>query len=174
MVDKIEDLRFVVDENLIAVGRALALLRPDLGAVNQPPLDHLLPSGTLDPDWIPIVASRRWTVITNDKGLRTRHSEAQLALDKGLRVVHLFRAGNLNRWQQATRLLAHWPAVEKLLTLHPSGPLWLSVRARRAGHDVRTWPCRTRLSWTVCESMLVASRAPVSRWRADIGRNAGR
>lgn len=128
---RLEDVELVVDENLVGLGRALSLLRPDVAVFGRAPVDRLLPSGILDSAWIPLVAERRWTVITDDRHLRTRPDEAWRAIDRGLRVVHLFKVGDLSTWDKAVRLLGNWPSVERRLALQKDGALWLSVRRSR-------------------------------------------
>ena len=124
------ELRFVVDENLARLGRAMAGLRRDTACFGQPPIADVLPLGIVDTEWIPIVAERGWAVITNDKRLRTRPGEASLALECGLRVIHLHgAAGYRSPWDQLVRLATRWDAIEVALAkgTHP----WLSVQDSR-------------------------------------------
>ena len=130
MPPAVDVLRFVVDENLLRLGRALSVLRSDLACVGRPPIDELLPSGIADSAWIPIVGVRGWVMITNDKRLRTRPPEAKLAIANRLMVIHLLGAGQLRGWNQAERLLSRWAAIEKHIAATPEGPWWLSVRAQ--------------------------------------------
>jgi hypothetical protein len=76
----LDDVRFFVDEDLSGLGLGLMCLRNDVAVGGMEPVRELVPR--LDRDWIPVVAARRWVVITNDKHLRTRPDEAQLALDQ--------------------------------------------------------------------------------------------
>ncbi len=69
----------------------------DTARFGRPPVDDLLPQGILDTDWIPIVGVG-WVVISNDRHLRTRPVEAELAVAHKLKVVHLHgRVGGLVR-----------------------------------------------------------------------------
>lgn len=71
-------------------------------------------------------------VISNDRHLRTRPVEAELAVAHKLKVVHLHgRVGGLVAWAQLTRLAARWPAIEHQYEKAPEGPWWLSVRRSR-------------------------------------------
>ncbi|MGQ0773266.1 MAG: hypothetical protein ACT4NY_02430 [Pseudonocardiales bacterium] len=45
-------------------------LRRDVIVGRRVPAIEVVPKD--DPDWIPIVAARRWVVITNDRHIRTR------------------------------------------------------------------------------------------------------
>lgn len=123
----LEDVRFFIDENTIALGKAIAGLRNDTALIGRPPVDQLVTVGMLDVEWIPIVASRGWVVITIDHHLRTRPNEAGLALEHGLKYVNLKGVGNLTRWAQLVRLANHWDGVEEFARTHPDGPWWLSL-----------------------------------------------
>lgn len=128
MPETLDDVRFVVDENLLRFGKAVRALRRDLTCVGEPPVADLLPAGILDPDWIPIVGEHGWIKITNDKRLRTKPAEATLAIENHLKVIHLYGAGNLTAWEQTVRFASRWASIEKHVTAHPDGPWWLSVR----------------------------------------------
>lgn len=119
-------VRFFVDEQLAGLGLGLMVLRSDLVVASHPPIADLPRD---DPDWIPEVAARGWVVITNDKHIRTRPGEAEIALQTGLRCVHLappVRAAA--RWDFARLLLRHWDAVEALRA--HAGPVWLQLDRR--------------------------------------------
>jgi hypothetical protein len=121
-------VQYVIDENLVRVGRAFAGLRDDMAVVGDPPITNDLPQGVLDPDWIPLVGRRAWIMITDDRGLRTRPNEAALALEYELKVIHLYGIGHARPWVQAVHLLSRWRSVEAFVGEHPVGPWWLSVR----------------------------------------------
>ncbi len=66
--------RFFVDENDLALGKALAEQHGDVvypGHVGFPEV----PRQTLDDDWLPIIGDRRLVVITRDKRIRYRPAE---------------------------------------------------------------------------------------------------
>jgi hypothetical protein len=123
----LDDIRYFVDENTLGLGKAVADLRDDTAVIGRPPVDSLLRLGMEDVEWIPIVGSRGWVVITIDHHLRTRPGEAHLAHQHGLKCVNLRGAGNLTRWAQLVRLTSHWDAVEEFTRTHPDGPWWLSL-----------------------------------------------
>lgn len=119
-------VRFYVDEDLAGVGLGLMALRSDLVVASHPPIANL-PRDDLD--WIPEVARRGWVVITNDKHIRTRPAEAEVALQAGLRCVHLAPPVKAaSRWDFARLLLRHWEAVEALCAR--AGPVWLQLDRR--------------------------------------------
>jgi hypothetical protein len=130
-VAALQDVRFVIDENLLRVGKGVVAVRRDTARFTQAPVDQLLPEGILDPDWIPIVGNRGWVVITNDLALRTRPNEASLAITHKLKAVHLYRVAGHSAWDQLVRLTTRWGAIEKHIAQQPDGPWWLSLRASK-------------------------------------------
>jgi hypothetical protein len=130
MQPPLDALRYVVDENLLRLGAAISKLRPDVACFGQHPLEDLLPSGIEDTVWIPIVGARGWIVVKNDRRIRTRPTEAALAIASHLKVIHLFNAGQLASWDQVVRLTSRWSAIERHVETSPDGPWWLSVRSQ--------------------------------------------
>ena len=68
---EVDNVTYVVDENLLRLGAGLVAVRKDTARFGRAPIDDILPLGILDTDWIPIVGRRGWIVITNDRHLRT-------------------------------------------------------------------------------------------------------
>ncbi|BCO57163.1 hypothetical protein LTQ56_05570 [Mycobacterium intracellulare subsp. intracellulare] len=131
----LDDVGYVVDENLLSLGAGMAGLRRDTARFSRPPVDALLPLGIPDPQWIPIVGDRGWIIITNDRRLRTRPDEAELAIKHKLKVIHLHGdIGSKPAWDQMVRIASRWAAIERHVERSPDGPWWLSVR--RNGVDV--------------------------------------
>ncbi|MDX1887845.1 hypothetical protein [Mycolicibacterium sp. 120270] len=127
---EVDNVTYVVDENLLRLGAGLVAVRKDTARFGRAPIDDILPLGILDTDWIPIVGRRGWIVITNDRHLRTRPVEAELAIAHKLKVVHLHgKVGGQSAWAQLTRLTARWPAIENQHEKAPEGPWWFSVRS---------------------------------------------
>ncbi len=123
----IEDVKYVVDENLLSLGNGMVAVRRDTARFSRAPVEELLPRGILDTDWIPIVGDRGWVMITNDRRLRTRPVEAQLAIAHRLKVVHLHgKIGNQPAWDQLIRLATRWSDVADQQP--KEGPWWLSLR----------------------------------------------
>ena len=120
-------LRFVVDENTLAVGKVMQQLRDDVAYVGDPLISDLIPRRSLDKHWIPVAAKHGWVAITNDHHMRTRHYEASLALEHGLMVVNIKGVGHRTAWDQLVRLTKHWQSVERFIAKNPAGPWWLSL-----------------------------------------------
>ena len=101
---ELEDVVYVVDENLARLGNGIVAVRRDTARFSRAPVDELLPEGIADPEWIPIVGDRGWVVITSDRRLRTRPREAELAIAHKLKVVHLHGdIGTRPAWDQLVR-----------------------------------------------------------------------
>lgn len=64
-------VRFVIDENTLAVGKVMQQLRDDVAYVGDLLISDLIPRRSLDKHWIPVVAAHGWAAITNDSRLRT-------------------------------------------------------------------------------------------------------
>ncbi|MDZ7882210.1 MAG: hypothetical protein U5N53_04540 [Mycobacterium sp.] len=123
----IGDVKYVVDENLLSLGNAMVAVRRDTARFSRAPVEELLPRGILDTDWIPIVGDRGWVMITNDRRLRTRPVEAQLAITHRLKVVHLHgKIGNQPAWDQLIRVATRWSDISDQQP--KEGPWWLSLR----------------------------------------------
>ncbi|ORW04121.1 hypothetical protein [Mycobacterium kyorinense] len=126
---EVDDVVYVVDENLLRLGNGLTAVRKDTAVFSRPPVDELLPQGIRDPEWIPIVGDRGWVLITTDRRLRTRPHEATLAITHKLKVIHLHGdVGKRSAWDQLVRVAVRWGSIEGQLARAPEGPWWLSLR----------------------------------------------
>jgi hypothetical protein len=126
------DVKYVVDENLLSLGNGMVAVRRDTARFSRAPLDQLLPRGITDPEWIPIVGDRGWVIITNDKRLRTRPTEAELAIAHKLKVVHLRGSiGSRPAWDQLVRVATRWTSIHSQVESRPEGPWWLSVQSSK-------------------------------------------
>src|SRR5579863_9768837 len=78
----------------VGLAHALRLLNKDAHDVREEPD---LGRGTLDETWIPYVAERNWTVITQDRNIARRKDQLQLL--RSHRVGAFIIAGkNLDGW----------------------------------------------------------------------------
>ena len=111
----ITDVTYIVDENLLSLGNAMVAARHDTARFSRPPVEELLPRGIADTEWIPIVGDRGWVMITNDRRLRTRPAEAELAIAHRLKVVHLHgKVGSQPAWDQLVRVATRWLSVTEI------------------------------------------------------------
>jgi len=123
-------LRFFVDENVIGLGRSLAMAREDVVTPGHPLIPEV-PLGAIDPDWIPRVAQRDLVVLTRDRRMRYKPGERHLLLEHGLRVVALTGAKNMSTWEMLELVVRHWARLEKFISVHGAGPWWCSWTAGR-------------------------------------------
>jgi len=118
---QIEQVRWFVDESLYPVGAALAEVRTDTVHPGHLELPQV-PRGTLDLDWIPIVAQSDHVVITRD---RFAHQGEWLALrDAGVRVVRMAGKAETTSFERLKLLCDRWAAMERMTGDAGDGP-WL-------------------------------------------------
>ena len=80
---------YFTDENMLGLGKLLRRSgRDDLLYPGHEDLPQV-PLGTLDLDWMPVVAERELIVLTRDKHIRTRPAELRVYLEHGVRSVWL-------------------------------------------------------------------------------------
>jgi len=103
-------VEWFVDESMIAVGKALSVVRNDLVFPGHPncPIER----GAPDEDWLPIVGARGWTVLMRDKRIRYRTSERRRLMEHGVRAYCLTGSGNRTRWEMLQLLVRHWDHIE--------------------------------------------------------------
>lgn len=102
-------LRFFVDENMLAVGHALAAVRDDVVYPGHPALPDV-PRGTLDTSWLPIVGANghNLVVFTRDKGITRKTGEALALRDHGIRMFVLTGKQDLTAWEKLDLLVRSW------------------------------------------------------------------
>jgi hypothetical protein len=81
----LEQSTFYVDECL---GRQIVLDLRAAGMLIEAWHDHF-PSGTDDVDWLPVVGSRAWVVLTKDKAIRRKPWELEKVITAGVRMFTL-------------------------------------------------------------------------------------
>lgn len=119
-------LRFFVDESALGLGKALAIARTDVIHAGHPLIPEV-PLGTLDPDWIPAVATRNLTVIARDRRIRTKPGELRLLRDHGLRVFWIAGKRDLATWGYLARIVRRWDDLERTLAANGTGPWFVAV-----------------------------------------------
>jgi len=77
-------IRFFVDENDLALGRALAETNPEVVYPGHPDLPEV-PRGSLDDEWLPVIGRRGLVVITRDSRIRYRRVEKDRWVAFGVR-----------------------------------------------------------------------------------------
>lgn len=120
--------RFFVDENDLALARALASARHDVVHPGHGRLAEV-PKGTPDVDWMPIVAAKDLVVISRDKKIRTRTAELAAYRECGLRVFFLTGTTSQDTWESLSILVRRWEQIEEIITEEGRGPWAYSATA---------------------------------------------
>ena len=120
--------RYFVDENMIAIGRALAAVRDDVVYPDHPHLPEIHRAAR-DVDWLPIVGAsgRNLVVITRDKKIRTKSAEALALRDHQVRIIFLTGSKDQTRWGKLELLVRSWDRMERAIVKAGAGPWALSL-----------------------------------------------
>lgn len=121
--------RFFVDENDLALGKALDAVRGDVVYPGHPDLPEV-PRGALDDQWLPVVAEKGLVVITRDKKIRYRPAEKRAWIDHGVRGFVLTGKKSQTTADSHAILDRHWPTIEAAVEGEPDGPWMRSVTDR--------------------------------------------
>lgn len=120
-------LRFFVDESILGLGKALAIAREDVIHAGHPLIPEV-PTGTLDPVWMPAIAARSLVVIGRDRRIRSKPVELTLLHQHGLRVFWIAGKRDLNSWGYLTRIVRRWDEIERVIADRGAGPWFMEVR----------------------------------------------
>jgi hypothetical protein len=114
---------FFVDENDLALGRALDAARSDVVMPGHPKLPEV-PRGTLDPDWLPLIGRSGLIVITRDKRMRRRAGEKLAWCQHGVRGFVLTGAGSQSTWESIRVIARWWDEIQAVIGSRGPGP-WM-------------------------------------------------
>ena len=132
-------IRYYVDVDIIGLGKLLVQARSDVTYAGDPggigvdkrirPASPVAPSA-LDHEWIPMVASLGWLVITRDRHMLNRPAERQEILQSGARHVRLNPSkGQLSKWDQLEILMIRWRSIEAVAD-QPGPWVYAATRTR--------------------------------------------
>lgn len=127
--------RFFADESVMGLGRVLALARRDVLYPGHRDIPEVRP-GTLDSDWMAVVATRGLVVFDRDRHIRTRPVEREAFRTHGLRVFWLAGKRDLSTWDSLRLLVQHWDRIEELVRDRGPGPWFQAV----SGAGIRELP----------------------------------
>jgi PIN like domain len=118
--------KFFVDENDLALGKALRAIHGDVVYPGHGELPSVA-RGALDDEWLPVIGSLGLVVITRDQRIRHRLIEKQLWVEHRVRGFVL-----TGRRSQSTadsiEILAHnWDEMGALIADLPRGPWMVAV-----------------------------------------------
>ena len=119
-------LRFFVDESALGLGKVLAIAREDVIHTGHPLIPEV-PLGTLDPDWIPVVAARDLVLIARDRRIRTKPGELRLLREHSLRVFWIAGKRDLSNWDTLLRMTRRWEDIESVVHDRGPGPWFMAI-----------------------------------------------
>lgn len=120
--------RFFVDENDLALGKALAQQRDDAVFPGHPELPEV-PRQTPDDEWLRVVGERQLIVITRDQRIRYRPVEKLAWVTHQVRGFVLTGRGSQSTEQSLNVLMQHWSGMEAMIEAEPAGPWMQAVTA---------------------------------------------
>lgn len=120
---------FFTDENALGLGKLLIREgRLDVVHPGHPDLPEV-PLGSLDLDWMPVVATRDLVVVTRDRHIRTRPAELRRHLELGLRSVWIGAKQDLAPRDQVALFLRHEARLRREMVKRGPGPWALALQA---------------------------------------------
>lgn len=120
---------YFTDENTLGLGKLLR--RSGREDVVYPGHEDLpeVPLGTLDLDWMPVVAQRDLIVLTRDRRIRTRPAELRAYWALGIRSVWLGAKQDLGPHDQLALFLKHEARLQRETIKRGPGPWALAMSA---------------------------------------------
>lgn len=118
-------LRWFVDETSMGLAKILAIAREDVVHPGHQSLVGV-PTGTPDPDWIPIIAAHGLVVISRDKRIRTKPAELAAFRSARLRVFWIAGKRDLSNWDNLKLVVKWWDRMEEIVRDRGPGP-WFQV-----------------------------------------------
>lgn len=121
-----ESARFFVDENDLALGKALAeehegVVYPGHSAIPE------VPRQAQDDEWLETIGEHGLVVITRDQRIRYRPVEKQAWIDHAVRGFVLTGRKSQSTAQSQAILNSHWRRIERLIDERPEGPWMYAV-----------------------------------------------
>jgi hypothetical protein len=118
--------RFFVDENDLALGKALAALHEGVMYPGHPDLPEV-PRQTLDDVWLPVIGTERLVVITRDNRIRYRPAEKLAWVEHRVRGFVLTGSKSQRTSDSLAILERHWKQLDMLAHTRPDGPWMYAV-----------------------------------------------
>ncbi len=118
---------YFTDENTLGLGKLLR--RSGRDDVLYPGHEALpdVPLGTLDLDWMPIVAERELIVVTRDRRIRTRPAELRAYREHGIRSVWIGAKQDMGVQDQFELFIHHEQRLQREITKRGPGPWALAM-----------------------------------------------
>lgn len=116
-------VRFYVDADTLGLAHVMVRLRWDVTYPGDPggrvkrhtrPACPITTTDVEDKDWIPVVASRGWTIISQDTKIEKRPAELAAVKANSTKLIALSSKEKLDVWRQLEILMCNWRAIERL------------------------------------------------------------
>lgn len=117
---------FFVDENDLALGKALAELYGNVVFPGHPDLPEV-PRQSVDDEWLEVVGVERLVVITRDQRIRYKPVEKRMWVEHQVRGFVLTGTTSQSTADSLGLLEHHWARVATMLEEKPSGPWMYAV-----------------------------------------------
>jgi hypothetical protein len=117
---------YFVDENDLALGKALAERRDDVVFPGRPALPEV-PRQSLDDEWLAVVGARQLVVITRDQRIRYRPVEKARWRESGVRGFVLTGRTSQSTTDSLELLERHWNQIEGIVQSRGDGPWMFAV-----------------------------------------------
>lgn len=123
----VDDPVYFTDENTLGLGKLL--VRAGRDDVIYPGHEALpdVPVGTLDLDWMPIIARLDLVVVTRDRRIRTRPAELRAYWEFGIRSVWLGAKQDMGPRDQLQLFLRHEERLRREIVKRGAGPWALAI-----------------------------------------------
>lgn len=118
--------RFFVDENDLALGKALADLHGNVVFPGHSDLPEV-PRRSLDDEWLAVIGAQGLVAITRDKRIRYRPVERTMWVDHRVRGFVLTGTASQSTSDSLTLLQRHWAEMAVIVEAEPVGPWMYAV-----------------------------------------------
>ncbi len=118
--------RFFVDENDLALGKALADLHGNVVFPGHPDLPGV-PRRSLDDEWLAVIGAQDLVVITRDKRIRYKPVEKRMWVDHRVRGFVLTGTASQSTADSLALLERHCATIAAIVEAVPAGPWMYAV-----------------------------------------------
>lgn len=117
---------FFVDENDLAMGKALAELHGNVVFPGHPDLPEV-PRQSHDDEWLGVIGGRDLVVITRDQRIRYRPVERRMWVEYRVRGFVLTGTTSQSTIDSLALLQRRWPDMVAIVVARPAGPWMYAV-----------------------------------------------
>jgi len=118
--------RFFVDENDLALGKALAELHGNVVFPGHPDLPKV-PRRSPDDEWLEVVGTEGLVVITRDQRIRYRPVEKRMWVEHRVRGFVLTGTASQSTADSLSLLEQRWARMATIVDAKPAGPWMYAV-----------------------------------------------